>query len=101
MKARLNSKVLNGLCQKQEQVGVEIERDPLQLRMIDWGSAIQGIKTKDLGISCLEMKVETLEMEVMNPRENRFRDKCHRGSPGEQLRLMVERRRRTRESKRG
>lgn len=47
------------------------------------------------------MKVETLEMEVMDPGENRFRDKCHRRSPGEQLHLRVGRRRRASGSKRG
>lgn len=44
LKAGLNSKVLSSLCQKQEQVGVQVEKDTLQLRMLDWGSAVQEIK---------------------------------------------------------
>lgn len=47
------------------------------------------------------MKFETFSMKVMDPGENRFRDKCQRRSPGEQMHVRVGRKRRASGSKRG
>lgn len=61
---------------------------PLKVRM---GAQQSRDESRGLGIICLEMKVETLEMGELDRGENRSRDEV-RGGPGEQPRLEVGRR---------